>query len=750
MAAQTRVQVIINAKDNASNVIKGVGKSFNNLSTSANGLRAKLASVAGSVRNIANQAVIVTGVIGAGLGLLAKEILTAGANFERMEKTLEVVARNAGISAKRLNDMRGALADVNTFGSAATETISRFLRAGIGEQVDFRKFIGTVKDFAAASGVSSKNAIDAVTTAVIRLQPMLLDQFGIQFNLTQVYKEQAEALGKTSTALTSTEKRQAFINQIFKQGTVVAGVYSATYVTAGKNILSMRDSLVNIKEFIGTSLNPAFREFTNVILKTMQTAVKWFENHREEVEVWGEQLADKAKVVIKALVRVGQWFIKNKDIVIPFLKGMAIGFAAIAVIAPIIVVALNPVLAIITGIMLAMGTLTVVWEKNFFRIRDIVTTVASNVVEPFKILTGKMAADDAQSFIGGVLFGLYEQLSDKTERLKQVLLGLKGAFDLVFKGDFTGEFGRLFGIFEDDVIVTNILALREQFIAFGEALINFPETFRNLVQVAEETIVLFFIERLPFAIGFVVGRFERFVTQDIPILWNNLVVFFTQKVPALVAQFIAWWLQLHIKSAEQLFIFVTQKVPELIKKLVTFLSTEVPKLVAQFVQWFVQLVIDTIVALNELPGKVREVMDRVKETAINKAKEIFEGVKTWFDKIAGFFDSIISKAGEALSRAREAFQSGREAGLSRQTGGTVPGPIGAPVPILAHAGEQVTPAGMMPDGGGVGGGGITFNVQVGLYAGTETEKRNIARELYGALVRVAESQNKDVRTLMGG
>jgi hypothetical protein len=68
---------------------------------------------------------------------------------------------------------------------------------------------------------------------------------------------------------------------------------------------------------------------------------------------------------------------------------------------------------------------------------------------------------------------------------------------------------------------------------------------------------------------------------------------------------------------------------------------------------------------------------------------------------------------------------------------------------MAHGGEQVVPSNLA-GGGSVGGGGIiNLEVYIGLYAGSETEKRNIAQELYAALATVAGAQNKTVAELMG-
>lgn len=47
------------------------------------------------------------------------------------------------------------------------------------------------------------------------------------------------------------------------------------------------------------------------------------------------------------------------------------------------------------------------------------------------------------------------------------------------------------------------------------------------------------------------------------------------------------------------------------------------------------------------------------------------------------------------------------------------------------------------------GGNITLNVNVGMYAGNETEKRRIAEKLYESLVELAQGQGKTVQQLMG-
>lgn len=157
---------------------------------------------------------------------------------------------------------------------------------------------------------------------------------------------------------------------------------------------------------------------------------------------------------------------------------------------------------------------------------------------------------------------------------------------------------------------------------------------------------------------------------------------------------------------------------------------------------------------------IKGAFDSMKSAAIsllNKIREVFDQIKEKVESVINFIRDLIDNFKPRISIGidlpdiegawRNLRERARNVGIPGfQTGGVVPGPIGAPVPIMAHAGEVVKPAGV----GAPAGGSVNLEVNIGLYAGTETEKRNIARDLYSSLVRVAQSQNKTVRELLGG
>ncbi len=83
---------------------------------------------------------------------------------------------------------------------------------------------------------------------------------------------------------------------------------------------------------------------------------------------------------------------------------------------------------------------------------------------------------------------------------------------------------------------------------------------------------------------------------------------------------------------------------------------------------------------------------------------------------------------EITQKAKDAIKRGLAEGIitpdmlpSMQFGGEVPGPIGAPVPVMAHGGEQFAGVGNKL--------GSTFNVSIGNFMGDESSLREFARTI---------------------
>ena len=134
-------------------------------------------------------------------------------------------------------------------------------------------------------------------------------------------------------------------------------------------------------------------------------------------------------------------------------------------------------------------------------------------------------------------------------------------------------------------------------------------------------------------------------------------------------------------------------------------------------------------------------------------KDIWEGLKEFisgmWEAIKGIFKSqinsiigMINGFADIINRAKPGKDIAKLPTL--QTGGIVPGEIGSPQLAVLHGGEKVLSSASRAGGGGIG---ATFNVYIGMYAGTETEKRNIAMSLWNEVMEVARSRNKSISEL---
>lgn len=79
--------------------------------------------------------------------------------------------------------------------------------------------------------------------------------------------------------------------------------------------------------------------------------------------------------------------------------------------------------------------------------------------------------DNLSGLTSGILIdtGIMDAATDGVQKLTSGLKNLKGIFDLIVKGDYTGVLNNL-GISEDSPIVDTILNLRDSFFSLGEAL----------------------------------------------------------------------------------------------------------------------------------------------------------------------------------------------------------------------------------------------------------------------------------------
>lgn len=222
--------------------------------------------------------------------LLAVEAGTAV--FEKLVKLIkEGTVESAKYAARteQLGFAQRAVARANNINAFALEKeVEQTQRLGITQQdarESIAKMVASQLDFTRASelarvaqntgriaNVSSSEAFDRLTQAIVTAQPEMLRMLGISVNFETVYAKLARSLNKNQAQLTENEKAQARLNVVLEKGAAFNGVYEESAKTAGGQALSLKRIYDELRQEIGDRLLPAYTLFVSSLVKTIETA----------------------------------------------------------------------------------------------------------------------------------------------------------------------------------------------------------------------------------------------------------------------------------------------------------------------------------------------------------------------------------------------------------------------------------------------------------------------------------------------
>lgn len=129
---------------------------------------------------------------------------------------------------------------------------------------------------------------------------------------------------------------------MYAQGASVAGVYNDTYVTLGKNLLSLQSYAITLKEAFGDFFVPALAEVTNRLVVMAKTAQEWFKDNQATVEAWGTVLAEEVVKVINGIIKFVNFLIANKEIVTAVFLEIGVALGVLGAVFCIIVLQSSP------------------------------------------------------------------------------------------------------------------------------------------------------------------------------------------------------------------------------------------------------------------------------------------------------------------------------------------------------------------------------------------------------------------------
>jgi hypothetical protein len=146
--------------------------------------------------------------IAIGIGAFAKNLLDTAIQAEGLAIGFERLGETAGISSTLLNELDDAT--MNTVSSIdLMKSANQALLLGIDPDALPAMFEGAAK-VAVATGQTTTQAINDITTGIGRQSRMILDNLGIIVKTEEANRAYAESIGKVVSELTEEEKKLAF------------------------------------------------------------------------------------------------------------------------------------------------------------------------------------------------------------------------------------------------------------------------------------------------------------------------------------------------------------------------------------------------------------------------------------------------------------------------------------------------------------------------------------------------------------
>jgi hypothetical protein len=143
--------------------------------------------------------------------------LSQAARVEQLTQGLEILGARGGIALKLTAQNLRDVTDNAISTADAMRAVAQAASAGLGAS-EIERLGKVARGASLALGRDASESMDRLTRGAIKLEPELLDELGIMVRLDEAVKEFAQQNNKAASALTLTERRQAFLNAVLEEG----------------------------------------------------------------------------------------------------------------------------------------------------------------------------------------------------------------------------------------------------------------------------------------------------------------------------------------------------------------------------------------------------------------------------------------------------------------------------------------------------------------------------------------------------
>jgi hypothetical protein len=234
------------------------------------------------------------------LSAFVKGAVFGAARTEQMTSVLDMLGRKVGFSSRQMAEFTAEIRASGIELGIAQNTLQEFIRY----QLDLSKsteLARVAQDAAVLSNSNSSETLQRLIYGISRQNSLLLRNAGVQVMAGAAVSKYAAENNKAEAALSSSERTQAVLNAVLKEGAKVSGAYETSLKEPIKKLGSLKRVVDDIRISIGKGLYPAFRTLIN---DGLDPFVKWIKASLGEGTRLNEFISALGQGVADAFIKI--------------------------------------------------------------------------------------------------------------------------------------------------------------------------------------------------------------------------------------------------------------------------------------------------------------------------------------------------------------------------------------------------------------------------------------------------------------
>jgi len=222
---------------------------------------------------------------------VVNSLVRTNANIEDMGRAFNNLSDAAGFSSDTFNKLNEAV-DGTVRKTNLMQQANNAMLLGIFESSDqMAEMFDVAQRLGQALGRTASESIESLVTGLGRQSKLMLDNLGIVFDTNQSYEEYAATLGKTASALTDQEKKQAFVNKAVAIANDLVKQSGEEVLSTNAKLDQLSVSFENLQAQIGEGLTP-------VVILAVESLTKFMDSiDVEEIKSYSAGFASVVTVV---------------------------------------------------------------------------------------------------------------------------------------------------------------------------------------------------------------------------------------------------------------------------------------------------------------------------------------------------------------------------------------------------------------------------------------------------------------------